>query len=81
MYYSVPYQYTKDKVDVRIPDTTIGVFKDHKRIAFHRRLYGRPVQYSTVVEHMPPDHQKYLEWNGDHFRKWADTIGISMRKS
>ena len=26
---------------------------------------------------MPEDHQKYLEWNGDHFRKWAEGIGIN----
>ena len=24
---------------------------------------------------MPEDHQKYLEWNGDRFRKWANQIG------
>ncbi|WP_109709115.1 hypothetical protein [Faecalicatena contorta] len=24
---------------------------------------------------MPQDHQKYLEWNGDRFRKWAERIG------
>lgn len=80
MYYSVPYQYIKDKVDVRMTDTTIEIFKDHKRIASHKRLHGRPGQYSTVLEHMPPDHQKYLEWNGDRFRKWAETIGINTYK-
>ena len=29
---------------------------------------------------MPPDHQKYLEWNGDRFRRWADTVGINTRE-
>ena len=24
---------------------------------------------------MPPDHRKYVEWNGDRFRKWAAKIG------
>ena len=33
-----------------------------------------------LMEHMPPDHQKYLEWNGDRFRRWADSIGINTRK-
>ena len=61
-------------------DTTIEIFKDFRRIASHKRLYGRPGQYSTVLEHMPPDHQKYLEWNGDRFRKWAETIGINTYK-
>ena len=26
---------------------------------------------------MPPDHQKYLEWNGERFRKWAAQIGTN----
>ena len=77
MYYSVPYQYIKDKVDVRLTDTTIEIFKDFRRIASHKRLYGRPGQYSTVTQHMPQSHQKYLEWNGDRFRKWAESIGTA----
>ena len=80
MFYSVPYQYIKNKVDVRITDTTVEIFYNHNRIASHRRLYGRSGQYSTVTEHMPQEHQKYLEWNGDRFRKWADTIGINTSK-
>ena len=67
MYYSVPYQHIKNKVDVRITDTTIEIFYKHNRIASHRRLSGRPGMYSTVTEHMPEDHQKYLEWNGERF--------------
>ena len=81
MYYSVPYQYIKDKVDVRMTDTTIEIFYNHDRIASHRRLHGRSGQYSTITEHMPDDHQKYLEWNGDRFRRWADQIGPNTRKA
>ena len=80
MYYSVPYQYIRNKVDVRITEQTIEIFYNHNRIASHKRLIGRPGQYSTITEHMPEDHQKYLEWNGDRFRKWADSIGINTRK-
>ena len=57
--------------------TTIEIFYNHNRIASHRRLKGRTGQYSTITEHMPEDHQKYLEWNGDRFRKWAERIGIN----
>ena len=77
MLYSVPYEYIKKKVDVRVTDTTIEIFYNHNRIASHRRLYGRQGQYSTVTAHMPEDHQKYLEWNGTRFRKWAERIGIN----
>ena len=81
MLYSVPYEYIKRKVDVRITDKTIEIFYNHKRIASHRRLYGRKGQYSTILEHMPEDHQKYLEWNGDRFRKWAEKIGPNTYKA
>ena len=77
MLYSVPYEYIKKKVDVKVTDTTIEIFYNHNRIASHRRLKGRPGKYNTVTEHMPEDHQKYLEWNGDRFRKWAEQIGIN----
>ncbi len=30
---------------------------------------------------MSPDCQKYLEWNGDRFRRWVDSIEISTRKA
>lgn len=77
MLYSVPYEFIKRKVDVRVTDTVIEIFYNHNRIASHRRLYGRKGQYSTVTEHMPADHQAYLEWNGDRFRKWAERIGTN----
>ncbi len=80
MLYSVPFEYIKRKVDVRVTDTTIEIFYNHNRVASHRRLYGRKGQYSTITEHMPEDHQKYLEWNGDRFRKWAERIGINTSK-
>ena len=71
---------SKRKVDVRVTDTIIEIFYNHNRIASHRRLYGRKGQYSTVTEHMPANHQKYLEWNGDRFRKWAERIGTNTCK-
>jgi len=71
----VPFHYIRNEVEVRVTETTIEVFYHQSRIASHRRLYGRPGQYSTVEEHMPEEHQKYLEWNGDRFRRWAEKIG------
>ncbi len=75
MLYSTPYEYIKRKVDVRITERIVEIFYNNNRIASHKRLLGRKGQYSTTLEHMPPDHQKYLEWNGDRFRKWAEQIG------
>ena len=75
MNYSVPYEYIKKKVDVRMTRSTIEIFFDGNRICSHRRLYGRPNQYSTNEEHMPKNHQKYIQWNGERFIKWAEKIG------
>lgn len=77
MWYSVPYEYIGKKVNIRITERIIEIFYNQNRVASHRRLYGRKGQYDTTVEHMPEDHQKYLEWNGDRFRKWANQIGES----
>jgi len=80
MLYSVPYEYIGHKVDVRVTDNIIEIFYNHKRIASHHRLRGRKGQYSSVREHMPEDHQQYLEWNGDRFRKWSEQIGPATCK-
>ena len=80
MYYSVPYQYIRNKVDVRITYTTVEIFLNHERIASHKRLYGRAGQYSTINSHMPETHQKYLEWDGRRLKKWAEEIGPNTAK-
>jgi len=75
--YSVPFTYIKRKVDVRLTKNIIEIFLDGERICSHVRLHGRTGQYSTVEEHMPPNHQQYIQWNGDRFRKWAADIGAN----
>ena len=80
MFYSVPFQYIRERVDVRLTDTTVEIYLKNERIASHRRLTGRPGQYSTVKAHMPEDHQRYLEWDGDRFRRWAKEVGPNTYK-
>ena len=75
MHYSVPYEYIKHKVDVRITKNVIEVFFNNHRIASHVRLHGRVGQYSTIVEHMPEDHKNYTTWNSERFISWAEGIG------
>jgi transposase len=75
MHYSVPYEYIKHQVDVRITRQVIEVFLQNHRICSHPRLYGREGQYSTVTEHMPVDHQQYLQWNSERFISWAEKVG------
>lgn len=77
MQYSVPYEYIRQKVDVRLNRSVVEVFYHNQRICSHKRLYGRPGQYSTMEIHMPEDHQKYLKWDGNRFISWAEKIGTS----
>ena len=75
MNYSVPYEYIKHKVDVRLTQNMVEVFYKGKRIASHKRLYGFTGQYSTNAEHMPEKHRQYTQWNAERFIKWASDIG------
>ena len=75
MHYSVPYEYIKRQVDVRITRQVVEVFYQNHRICSHPRLHGSEGQYSTSTEHMPEDHQKYLQWNGERFIAWAEKVG------
>lgn len=75
MFYSVPCEYLKQKVEVRLTQRTVEIFCNGNRIASHIRLTGRLGQYSTVVDHMPESHRKYLQWNGERFLSWAEKVG------
>lgn len=55
-YYSVPYQYIDKQVDVVCCDSSIEIFYDNKRIAFHKRVLGVN-KYTTNQDHMPLRHK------------------------
>ncbi len=77
--YSIPYEYVKKKVDVRYTKNVIEVFYKGSRICSHKRIYGMRGQYSTVIDHMPANHQLYSEWDSARFLKWATGIGDSTK--
>ena len=74
-YYSVPHEYIKRKVEVRLTRSVVEIFFEGSRICSHVRLHGRCGQYSTQEAHMPQNHQQYVQWNGERFRIWAAKIG------
>ena len=74
-FYSVPYEYIKRRVDIRLTRNVVEVFLEGNRICSHVREYDRKDKYSTQEAHMPPNHQQYVQWNGERFRKWAAKIG------
>ena len=73
-YYSVPYQLVGKEVDVRYTATTVEILYQGKRVASHARS-SRPGKHTTVAEHRPKAHQKYLEWTPSRIVEWAATMG------
>ncbi len=74
-YYSVPYDLIGKTVDIRITDKVIEVFFHDERVASHIRLGLRQNDPVVKKEHMPVNHQKYLEYNSECFLKWASDTG------
>jgi transposase len=73
-YYSVPYTLIHKEVYVRATQSMIEVFHNNRRVASHRRVKF-PGRHTTVSEHMPIAHQKYLEWSPERLTRWTQTIG------
>lgn len=78
-YYSVPYQLVRKRVDVRITSRTVEVLYKNRRVASHARNY-RKDKFSTLPEHMPEKHRKYLEWTPARIIKWAGEAGPCTKK-
>lgn len=77
-YYSVPYYLRhrghKTKVKMVYDERIVAIYYDNIRVAQHRRDCT-PNGYSTLPEHMPPNHRFYAEWSPQRFRTWAKSIG------
>ena len=73
--YSVPYEYVRKRVDVRLTSHVVEIYTEGRRIANHKRIVGKRGQYSTVEEHMPKNHQLYSQWDGNRFRRWSEKCG------
>jgi len=77
-YYSVPYEYFKQDVTLRITTFMIEVYDcNFKRIALHTRRYTGS-RYVTINDHMPAHHKfKAMldRYDGERYRSWASSIG------
>lgn len=78
-YYSVPFQLVKQHVDVRITTSTVEVLFKNRRVASHQRSYRRGA-FTTLAEHMPRAHRKYLEWTPSRIIRWAGQNGPNTKE-
>lgn len=77
-YYSVPYEYIKQCVDIRATSRVVEVFFNGTRVCSHVRKMTPHDRYQTVSEHMPPKHRKAGDWNGERFVSWAESMGANV---
>ena len=73
-YYSVPYQFVHQNVEIRIKERVIEIFHENKRVALHARS-NESHRHTTKKEHMPPSHKAMVKWTPERFLSWSTKIG------
>jgi transposase len=66
-HYSAPFKLAGQLLRVRLTSTRISVFDGQQIVAEHARKHGRKGQYSTLAEHVPPQHRQV---SGLWSRRW-----------
>jgi transposase len=72
--YSVPYHLVHQQLETRSTATTVEFFHQGKRVAAHRRS-DMPGKFTTLEDHRPKSHQRYLEWTPSRLVEWARKTG------
>jgi len=76
-FYSVPYKLIGKTLKVIYTGNTVEIYDHLARVAFHQRI-SRSYGYTTLKEHMPPNHLHYQQqrgWDGDYFKEQSLKIG------
>ena len=69
-YYSVPWRLKGTRVQVLYNDRMVEIYHDHLRVAAHRRARTAG-DYTTVADHMPPQHRFYADWSPERILRWG----------
>jgi transposase len=75
-FYSVPYALVHQEVDVHLTAETVEVLHRGVRVASHVRSY-EPAKATTLTEHMPKAHQRYLGRTPSRLIEEAQQVGAS----
>ena len=80
-HYSVPWQLRsrdpRTKVKLLYDERTVSIYYDNVRLAEYRRD-RRPGRYTTLPDHMPPQHRWYAEWSPERFVRWGRALGANV---
>lgn len=76
-YYSAPYPHVGAKVDLRITDTMLEVYRGQQRLTSHLLLPETVAgEYRTNDADLPAG-PKYQQWDQPRTREWAERVGLS----
>ncbi len=62
------------KVELRTTMTTVEIFHQERRVASHCCSY-QPGKATTLDEHRPECHRRYLQWPSSRLIHWAQKVG------
>jgi len=72
--YSVPYELTSQCVDVKVCQSKVEIYFQHKLVALHVRSFVTGGA-TTEPSHRPKSHQAYAQQSQSYFMQWAEPIG------
>jgi len=73
-YYSVPYRHIGHRVEARLTDSIVEIFRNGERIALHQRSFEKG-KATTLKEHMPPQHFHFISQTVNSYLDKAEKIG------
>ena len=79
-YYSVPFRYVGQQVRIKVTRSLVEIFYKDEIIATHKREEHLIKRYTTLSQHMPPQHQEHVKWTPERILEWAQKSGPSTRK-
>jgi transposase len=77
-YYSVPFRYIGQQVEVEYDSDTVEIYCKSERIAFHKRNY-RKGAYTKIEDHLSSSHKFYEGWNPEFFINLAAKSGSNVQ--
>lgn len=77
-YYSAPFTYIGQKLEVAYTETMVWIYHKHKLVAQHTRnaMVGR---YSTIPEHLPSHYKAYLDRSPQYYIERAEKISSNAQ--
>ena len=74
-WYSVPFEYVHQLVEVHATDQLVTVMYQRRQIAQHPRAKLNDPGKTSALEHMPKAHEAIAKWNPTTVTQWAERTG------